>query len=346
MKKIRVLVVDDSPTVRSLIEMHLKGNDEIEVVGVAGDGMDAVEKASALKPDVITMDIDMPFMNGFEAIKKIMADFPVPILVISSSAFSRGGRFIFKALELGALEVIEKPKMDSGGDSERFRKKLIREIKTLSKARIALRAGLKKRNAAKKKGKVPSEKFAHVGIVSSTGGPGVLRSLLAEIPGDFPGCIFVVQHISSGFTESFIKWLNGGTALDVIEARERIKIKKGMIYVAKEKQHMVVSRYGRIELDDSPKRNGFRPSGDVLFESMSEAFGPQNIGVVLSGMGCDGAAGLKALKEAGGKVIAQDPEKCVLSSMPSAVVKSGVADSVVSPDEIAGDIIKIAEEVM
>ncbi len=340
MSKIRLLIVDDSATVRALIKKVVKEDDKIEVVGTAENGREAVKKISESDVDIITMDIDMPIMNGFETIKHIMGVAPTPIIVLARSAFSKGDRFIFKAIELGAVEILEKPEISDWGRLEDFSRTLREKIKRLAKARTPSRGDVKVDGKIKEG--FNKEKRSYVGLVSSTGGPGIVRKILSSIPRNISAAFFIVQHISKGFTPDFIKWLNRATELDVVEAEEG-SIKMHTAYVGKEDIHMGVNRYNRIELIDSPLNNGFRPSGNVLFESMAAAFGEKAVGVILSGMGKDGVEGLKKIKEAGGRVIAQKPQSCILPSMPERAVKAGVVDVVAKPDKIAEKIIKMVK---
>ncbi len=348
MAKIKLLIVDDSATVRTLIKKLLSKESSIEVVGSAENGKEAIKKITELRPDIVTMDIEMPFMDGFNTIKYIMKEDPVPILVIARSAFSKGEDFIFKAIELGALEILEKPDLSDWSKLDNFRKILIREIKKLAKSGSAPVSLVESDSEASEKKPVDVKSEldesckAYVGVAASTGAPGILKKILATLPGNFPGCIFVVQHISSGFTKDFIRWLDAESELSVVEAQAGERIREHTVYVAQEDKHLTVNKLKRIELTEGPKNNGFRPSGNVLFESLGRVFGKKSIGVILSGMGQDGVDGLGVIKKSGGKVIAQDPEHCVLKTMPSRAVKAGVVDKIAHPDKIAAEIIKFA----
>ncbi len=341
MNKIKVLIVDDSATVRTLVKKLLSDEKSIKVVGTADNGREAIKKIKEEEPDVITMDIVMPYMDGFSTIKHIMSENPIPILVLARSAFSKGEDFIFRAIELGALEILEKPDLPEWEKLRNFKKILVREIKKMAKAKTSSTVDLKKVKEINIKSELDESCKSYIGITASSGGPGVLKKILSELPGNFPGCIFVVQHISTGFTPDFIKWLNSDSKLEVVEASHRRKIKERTVYVAPENKHLVINKLKRIELTDAPRNNGFRPSGNVMFESVGRVFKEKSIGVILSGMGKDGIDGLQKIKECGGRVIAQDPENSILPTMPQGAIKRGVVDVVSSPDNISSEIIKM-----
>jgi len=338
MKPIRVLIVDDSITARETLIGIIESDSEISVVGEAKNGKEAIELTRRLKPDIITMDIRMPIMDGLEAIQYIMAYYPTPIVVIAASAFSQGNSFIFKSLEYGALEVLEKPCPGDWKDLPNLGSKIIKDLKTLAK--IPVVTHIKGKNIRKKtdeNGNEPDEKdlVKVVSVASSTGGPKALMELLSGLPENFSGAVLVVQHISDGFMDGLADWLNKKCRLTVKIADNNERITPGAVFLAPTGKHMKVKENDRIALTDEPPVCGLKPAADLLFKSAAQHYGRDVIGVILTGMGKDGSEGLKAIKKAGGRLIAQDEESSLVYGMPKAAVETGCVDEVLSIDRIA-----------
>lgn len=347
-KVIRVLVVEDSRSTSSLITSILNSDPEIQVVGVAPDGKEAVAMVSKLKPDIITMDIHLPVMDGFEATKQIMAFHPTPILIISASVFDQGMDKVFKAISFGALDVIEKKEMVVQGN-EIVAKQLIEKVKFLSTIRV-LHHPLAALEGQKAKAISGLEHFRGkaldriVALVASTGGPQALVNILKNFPQDFPCGIVIVQHITSGFDEGLAAWLDSECPLKVKIAKHAEEIKPGIVYIAPCDLQMRVAQGGRIHLSQEPAREGQNPSGDVLLESVAGVYQDKAVGVILTGMGRDGAMGIKAVKESRGRTIAQDEKSCIVFGMPKAAIDLGAVDKIVPMEGIAQEIVRILGE--
>ena len=337
-KKIRVMIVDDSGFARDIISAILSSDPEIDIVGTAVDGQDALDKVMELHPDLITMDIVMPNMDGLEAIEHIMAFSPTPILVVTSQ---QDAHIAFKALNKGALEVVEKPsfeKLDRGQNKEDF----ISKVKLLAKVKVITH--LSGRRVTRPRPvvtePVETQKLKIVGIASSTGGPKVLAKILSLMPGDLPICILLVQHIAEGFSQSLVDWLDGVSPFNVKLAKDGDQISAGYAYIAPTGTHLEVHQRGVLSLTNDPPEEGQRPSANVLLRSLAKIYKNQTLGVILTGMGHDGAAGIKEMKKAGARTIAQNEESCVVFGMPKVAIEMGVIDKVMSIDEIADEIIK------
>jgi two-component system chemotaxis response regulator CheB len=339
-ERVRVLVVDDSALMRKLIPAILARDSSIEVVGTAMDGAFALKKIEELRPDVVTLDLEMPRMDGMEALRLIMRRAPVPVILFSTH--SREGAYsTFKALALGAIDFVAKPKDAAAGHIDAIADELIRKIK------VAKRAGGFKVSAPvmedeppqKKKGggaSLPPNRIIAIGI--STGGPNALQFVLSQIPADFPASIVVVQHMPEGFTEMFARRLDECCALDVQEARSGDLLLAGRVLICPGNRHMMVRRMPRGEmtvLSDGPPVNGHRPSADVLFHSVAQEFGPTAVGIIMTGMGEDGAEGLGAIKAAGGVTLAQSEESCVVGGMPRAAIQKGYVAKVIPLDGLS-----------
>jgi len=338
-ERIRVLVVDDSALMRKLIPAILERDSSIEVVGTAMDGAFALKKIEELQPDVVTLDLDMPRMDGMEMLRLIMRRAPLPIILFSTHS-KEGGYATLKALALGAVDFLQKPKDAAAGHLDEIADQLIAKIK------VAKRAVGKKLPPAviddtpvPKKGSrspIPPRRVVAVGI--STGGPNALQFVLSQIPADFASTIIVVQHMPEGFTEMFAKRLDECCALEVHEARSGDLLLAGRVLICPGNRHIMVRRMPRgdmVVLSDGPPVNGHRPSADVLFHSVAQEFGLTAVGVLMTGMGDDGAEGLGAIKAAGGMTIAQSEDTCVVSGMPRAAILKGYANKIIPLDGVA-----------
>ena len=332
-RKVRVLVVDDSALMRKLIPQMLATDASIDVVGTAMDGSFCLKKIEELKPNVVTLDLEMPGMNGIDALKEIMRREPLPVIVFSSHS-TDGASVTMKALALGAFDFVTKPR-DASAHMAETSKELIAKIKAAAECKLKPRilSGLppKPEKAASAKGS-PSRIVA-IGV--STGGPQALEYLLSSLPADFPGAIAIVQHMPDGFTDMFARRLDELSPLRVKEAVSGDLLQPGRVLICPGSRHMRVKRMPMgdiVVLSDDERVNGHRPSVDVLLRSVAEEFRGLAIGVLMTGMGDDGAEGLGAIKKHGGMTIAQSEESCVVYGMPKAAIDRGYAVRVVGLD--------------
>ena len=338
---IRVLVVDDSPLMCKILTNIMNCDPEILVAAVASNGKEAVELVPCLKPDIITMDMDMPVMDGFEATKQIMADHPTPILIVSSTVYKTGMEKVFKAISHGALDVIDKSELELVGD-KKSGEALIAKIKFLNGVRVIhqpLTRSAVERSVADLK--APRKKVSDkiVAIVASTGGPQALLEILKRLPEDFPCGIVIVQHITNGFLAGLVGWLAKECKIKVKVGEDSEEIRPGVAYIAPDNLQMRVEEGGKIRLSHEPAFGGHRPSGDVLLESVARAYGKGGVAAILTGMGRDGAMGMKAIKQLHGKTIAQNEKSCIVFGMPHAAVEMNVIDKVLPLERIAEEIV-------
>ena len=340
---IRVLVADDSLLFRNVFVSFLQRDPEIEVIATACDGQEAVELVELHRPDVVTMDVNMPRMTGYEAVEEVMARCPTPIIMVTASVNKEEGRAVMKALALGAVDLISKPNFTSQAEGERAVDEIVSKLKMASKARVVTHlAGMHKRERQRSLQEAsPSGVATVVAIAASTGGPAALAKVLSMLPSDLPAAVVVAQHITDGFTPTLVDWLSGVSSLDVREGAPDLALAPGMAVIAPSGSHMTVDGRGRLCLVDSPPVNGCRPAADVLLPSVAEAFGRQVVGVVLTGMGRDGTAGLRAIRDRGGATVAQDQATCVIYGMPKSAIEAGLADVVAPIEEIAGKITRL-----
>ena len=330
--RIRVLVVDDSALMRKLIPQMLAADESLEVVGTAMDGTFCLKKIEELKPNVVTLDLEMPGMNGIDTLKEIMRREPVPVIVFSSHS-TEGASVTMKALGLGAFDFVTKPKDASAHMAETARE-LIAKVKAAAECKLRPRI-LSSQPRQEKASVSASNPTKIVGIGVSTGGPQAMEYLLSQLPGDFPGSIVVVQHMPDGFTDMFARRLDETCALRVKEAQSGDLLQRGRALICPGNRHMKVKRLplGDVAvLNDEPRVNGHRPSADVLLRSVAEEFKNQAVGVLLTGMGDDGAEGLGAIKKEGGMTVAQSEDSCVVYGMPKAAIERGYAVRVVALD--------------
>jgi two-component system chemotaxis response regulator CheB len=339
--RLRALVADDSPTQRKLLVSILRGDPEIDVIGEATDGQQAVEMAARLRPDVITMDVAMPRLGGLEATLQIMKTAPTPI-VISSDLDRTVVEAAMRALNAGALAVLRKP---PGPSSPRFEEEVrhfLRQVKLLARVKVVRHMNMTPVAgvpivAAPRPAPVPRlERPELVAIATSTGGPPALRHLLGRLPADFPAPILVVQHLALGFVGGLAAWLGGVVALRVKVAEDGEPLVAGTVYLAPDDRHLTLLGRRAICLDASPPVGGFRPAANAMFASVARELGAQAVGVMLTGMGQDGVDGLVALRAAGGRVLVQDQESSVVYGMPRAAIDAGVASEIGNLETIAG----------
>lgn len=337
--------MDDSPLVREVLARILESDPGIRVVGTAADGREAVEKTLNLKPDLVTLDIRMPVMDGLKATEAIMAYRPTPILIVTSSIDKGGLYTTMDALRAGALEVMEKPSLIPNEGWEVMGGALVEKVKLLSQVKVITHLRGRQRplpRRAEAKGPPPGGQVVAIGV--STGGPKVLVEILQDLPSAFPFALLIVQHIAQGFTRGLAQWLGQKAQLEVKVAEDGEPVRPGAALVAPEGSHMLVQSEGRIKLSRGLPVGGHRPSIDVLFRSVASAYGRSAIGVLLTGMGRDGAEGLKAIKEMGGVTLVQNEASCVVFGMPKAAIELGIVDYVLPPGGIAQALLKMAEE--
>jgi len=299
---IRVVVAEDSLTVRELLVEILTSDPTIQVVGTAKNGAEAVELAERLKPDLITMDVHMPIMDGFEATKEIMAIAPTPIIIVSSSTSHGDVHLSFNAMRAGALTMTPKPEHPSAPAFEAQRAQLLAMARAMSQVKV-VRHWPRRGPAARPtppRPNVPRPSVKVIGIAASTGGPAALQRILSDLPGNFPIPIFVVQHIAAGFVDGLAAWLSSTCPLRVRVAEAGEPVPARTVLLAPEGRHIGANADGRIVVSDAPPINGFRPSASYLFESLARSYGAAAVGVILTGMGSDGVDGLR-----GGRICAR-----------------------------------------
>lgn len=343
---IRVLVVDDSGVARELITHILSCDPDVTVIGIASNGLEAIELVERDKPDVVTMDIIMPKMDGYAATRKIMETNPVPIVVVTSSLVREEVEKTWRAVEAGAVAVLQKPGFSDRSADTESGKKLLQTVKAMAQVKVVRRWARDPASSAyalpsrpvtmapAEVGVVPSHDIKIVAMGASTGGPTVLQTILSGLDSDVCAPILVVQHISPGFTVGFVDWLNRTSAMPVHLARHGELARPGNAYVAPDSSQMKVDSRFRIGIADDPQENGTRPSVSYLFRSVARAFGGKAVGVLLTGMGRDGAEELKVMHEAGAVTIAQDKDSSVVHGMPGEAVKLGAAAHCLPPEKI------------
>lgn len=327
---IRVLVAEDSVTTRELLVEILRSDPEVQIAGEAKNGVEAVEMTRRLKPDVVTMDIRMPQMDGFEATRQIMVEVPTPIVIVSGSLDVREVEVSMHALRAGALTVLPKPPGPESPDFEKQSRRFIDSIKAMSQVKVVRRWAERARQEPRPQplpGVRNGPRPRVVAIAASTGGPAALARILSELPGDFPVPVMVVQHIARGFVDGFAAWLNTTASLKVTVAKDGEPLCARTVYVAPDDGHLGATDRSTITVPTDPPIDGFRPSATFLFESVARVFGTSAIAVILTGMGRDGVAGLRAVRETGGRVLAQDEESSVVFGMPGAAVSEGLVDA-------------------
>jgi two-component system chemotaxis response regulator CheB len=336
-KPLRVLVVDDSALMRKLIPKILERDDSIEVVGTAMDGNFGLKKIEDLAPQVITLDLEMPGLNGIDTLKEIMRRWQLPVIVVSSHS-TAGASITLKALGLGAFDFVAKP-ADVSARMPEIASELIAKIKAAANSKVTrvhlIPEVARAPKTQKQAGNAPT-RIVTIGV--STGGPNALQFLLSQLPAEFPGSIVIVQHMPDGFTEMFAKRLDESCAIRVKEAVSGDLLVAGRVLICPGNRHIKVKKLplGNVAvLSEEAPVNGHRPSVDVLFRSVAEEFGSQAIAVIMTGMGDDGATGLGTVRAAGGMTIAQSEDSCVVFGMPKAAIDRGYATRVVHLDDLA-----------
>ncbi|HXH60917.1 MAG TPA: chemotaxis response regulator protein-glutamate methylesterase [Fimbriimonadaceae bacterium] len=327
----RVLVVDDSPFIRRMISDWVVSNPDFEVVGACADGVEAVAAAKDLKPDVVTLDIEMPKMDGIEALRQIMAEAPTNVLMVSSTT-TEGAAMTLKALEMGAVDFIAKPQSGPSLSFVEAKDELIAKVVAVAEAK-------RHTPAAPQKCALGAKTSDRVVLVAcSTGGPSALAQVWQSLPKGFPSPILVVQHMPAGFTKGLAKRLDSFGTVPCEEASDAVCPEPGRALLAPGGRHMTVTPEGAIALDDRPLFNGVRPSADYLFESAARVFGGRIVAAVLTGMGKDGADGALKVKQTGGTVLAESEETATIYGMPRAAKESGAVDQEVRIEAMAAAI--------
>lgn len=354
---LRVLIVDDSATVRRVLRAMLESDPAITVVGEAANGREAIERVVELRPGLVILDVRMPVMDGVETTRQIMAYHPTPILVVTASLSSYDIDITFQMLGAGALDLIEKPLLTDPGAIDTARLVLIRKAKLLARVKVVThlrgrRSELRIENEEVRNAETRASKtlkpqflspnsqapilhsqFPVVVIGASTGGPRVVRQILAGLPTTFGAAVVVVQHIAEGFSKGMVEWLAESMPMAVRLATENDQLVPGLVLVAPDRYDLLLKAGGRVHLSSQPLLLQ-RPAIDIAMQSAAEAFGSRTIGVLLTGMGRDGALGMQTIRRVGGYTIAQDKDSCTIYGMPRAAIEQGAASAILPPDQI------------
>jgi two-component system, chemotaxis family, protein-glutamate methylesterase/glutaminase len=354
-KKIRVLIVDDSALVRQMLTEMLNAAPDVEVVGTAGDPLIARERIKALNPDVLTLDVEMPRMDGLTFLGNLMRLRPMPVVMVSSLT-EQGAETTLRALELGAVDFVSKPKVDVAGTLDEFADDILTKVRVAATARVRARADHGALPSLQPKHSADAVLSVHVGqrlhpatdrliaIGASTGGTEAIREVISGLPADSPAVV-IAQHIPAAFSGPFTRRMDTLCAMSVCEPRDGQQIMPGHVYIAPGHCHLMVERDGTrylCRLSDGSPVNRHRPSVDVLFRSVAQNVGPNAVGAILTGMGDDGARGLKEMRDAGAQTLAQDEASSVVWGMPGAAVKLGGAGTVLPLDRIARALLQLA----
>ncbi len=334
-KRIRVVIADDSLVAREMLAQILMSEPDIEVIGQARDGIEAAEMVERLRPDLVTMDIHMPKLDGLKATERIMAFSPTPILVVSSSVHGEGMGRAFDALNLGALEVIKKPEPKDWADLDRIGREVIRKVRILANVRVITHIRGRRGGVVQPAPAAPgATRRTLVAIGSSTGGPSALLDVLGRLPKALPVPVVVAQHIADGFIPGLVGWLDSGCQIGVVAAQDGQRIEPGVAYFAPTGMNMAVDGPLLHFRKPGPSQL-YIPSADTLFDSVARTHGRRAIGVLLTGMGADGAEGLKLMRNAGAATIAQDEGTSTVFGMPRAAIEIGAAEQVLPVNGIA-----------
>ncbi len=326
---IRLLVAEDSPTCRELLVTIFQNAPGVQVVGTARDGAEAVRLVKRLKPDVVTMDVFMPRMDGYEATRQIMAETPCPIVVVSGRLNSSEKELTLNALQAGALSVLPKPTVRDNQEA------FVNQVKLMAGVKVIRRPGSRPYAPSAPKTSQSQSYPTLVVMAASTGGPGALTAIFSQLPADFPTPILVAQHITRGFGADLVAWLGKQTPLAVRLARHAAELKPGEVLLAPDDHHLLVSDQGVVALQKAIPGQGHCPSADLLFTTTARVFGHTAVGIILTGMGCDGAQGLHALRQAGAYTIAQDEATSVIFGMPAAAIQLAAVETIQPINQIA-----------
>jgi len=345
MSKIRVLIVDDSAFSRQSIRKAIEKDQQIEVAGISTDGIDAMAKTIMLKPDLITLDLEMPGMDGFTFLRWLMKKQPTPVIIVSSYS---DPRTVFRALELGAVDFIAKPQRLARDEFQKLQVDLLRKVRGMKQLRMdRLSKNIELLNKEKKEEKFSARSDRRIEVIaigSSTGGPNALEIIMARLPSDFPASIVVSQHMPKGFTASFAERLNGLTHLQVKEAQDGDIIDGGKVLICPGGRHMLFKKKGKrviTTMKESNDSDKYIPSINIMMSSASEMFGDRMMGIILTGMGSDGVSGMLEIKNKGGYTIAESEDSAVVFGMPAEVIRAGAAGRVLPISEIPDEMIKV-----
>jgi two-component system chemotaxis response regulator CheB len=347
-QKIKVLVVDDSGFVRSIVSRQIGHDPDIEVIGAASNGLEALNKVKKLRPDVVTMDVVMPEMDGLTCLQHIISECPTPVVMLSALT-GDGTDTAIKALELGAVDFYLKPSVMNPTGQDDTSNSLIQKIKLAAGTRSngsvgasVLRRSRQQKQIDSSDEHIPTNKVLVIG--ASTGGPRALMQVVPFIPEDIPAPILIIQHMPPVFTRSLAERLNSASQIEVKEAKSRDEMKAGQALIAPGDYHMTVTKSNRVSLNQEPPEQGVRPSVNVTMRSVAATYGPISFGVVLTGMGSDGTDGARRIKAAGGKIIVEDESTAAIYGMPKSIVDAGYADKMVPLHKIASEISEICSE--
>jgi len=345
MLPVRVLIVDDSVVVRKLLGEALASSPEVEVAGIASSGVIALAKIPQLNPDVLTLDIEMPGLNGIQTLVEIRKLYPKLPVIMCSTLTERGAAITLEALSLGASDYMTKPSNSESlaGAMEQVRKELVAKIVSLTGRSRGTAAALRSQTLPPVRRTSGNQRIDILAIGTSTGGPNALAEVIPHLPGDFPVPVVVVQHMPPLFTRLLAERLNSQSALAVQEAEAGQTIRPGQVWIAPGNYHMTVARKGAgvaLNLNQDPPENSCRPAVDVLFRSVAQTYGRNVLAVVMTGMGSDGARGAAHIRDAGGEILVQDEASSVVWGMPGAVVEAGAADNICPLLEISGQIVR------
>jgi two-component system chemotaxis response regulator CheB len=341
---IRVLIAEDSITCFGLLAEILATDPGLMLLGHATDGAQAVSMTRQLRPDVIVMDIHMPVMNGFEATRKIMVEVPTPIVIVSAAVNVREVAVSMHALRVGALAVLAKPALDASGDFIEKARNFTASIRAMAGVRVVRRWASNSSTPPPKPTSGSTIPVSIIAIATSTGGPGALYRLLSDLPAKLSVPILVVQHIAAGFIEGLATWLDAASPLTVKVAERAEKLRAGHVYIAPDEFHLgLIDRY-TIDISSAAAMGGFRPSATFLFDAVARTHAGGAVAVILTGMGDDGVLGLRAIRAAGGRILAQDEDTSVVFGMPGAAVAAGLADSILPLDMVAPRLTRLLSE--
>lgn len=345
---IKVLIVDDSPVSRDLLAHIVNSSPDLQVIGFAENGEEAIRFIERATPDIITMDIVMPKLDGFETTRRIMQIKPIPIIIVSANYSKEDVDKSFKALDAGALAIMEKPIGVQDPRYERMAEVIIDSLKIMAEIKLVTRRQTPshKFNASPAAASTITEsktnKVEIIAIGASLGGPQALSSILADLPSSFPIPILVVQHISTGFTKGFVDWMQNATQLKVSLAKDGEMALPGHVYIAPDDIHMEINKNHYIRLVNTPPETGLRPSVSHLFNSMAQSIGPRGAGIILTGMGRDGVDGLLKMRQSGAITIAQDQESSLMFGMPKEAIQIGAVSHILPLSQIAATIKRLA----
>lgn len=350
-RKITVLVAEDSAVTRMFLVHLLESDPRIRVVGAVGDGQAALDFVEKNKPDVLLMDIHMPRLDGFEAARRIMETHPLPIIICSATARPKDVVVAFQAMEAGAIACIEKPLGREHGDFEVMAAQLLETVKLMSEVKVVRRTARARQGLLPSAGPAPAPPWQRsasqirvVGIGASTGGPPVLQAILSALPKEFPVPVLVVQHIAPGFLPGMAEWLNQTTGLHVHIASHGTTPLPGHVYLAPDDFHLGTGIGGHMILTREEPENHLRPAVSFLFRTLAQEYGANALGVLLTGMGRDGAAELKLLRDKGAITIAQDRASSVVHGMPGVAIALGGATHVLPADRIAEALVTLVQQ--